>query len=100
MTETACEKLSRSTGNLKEKGGDIKEWSVTVFQLLAWVIEWDYMERLINLVIALRIFCHHVRFCCKLRTKFFKTETNKKSVAVDKLVHYLNRKRNSFQIDF
>jgi len=37
-----------------KEGGDIKEWSV--FQLLAWIVEWDYMERLINLVIALRIF--------------------------------------------
>lgn len=31
-----------------------REWSF--FQLLAWIVEWDYTERLINLVIALRIF--------------------------------------------
>jgi len=32
----------------------IKEWSV--FQFLVWIVEWDYTKRLINLVIALRIF--------------------------------------------
>ena len=49
-----------------KEDGDIKEWSV--FQLLACIVEWDYTERLINLVIALRIFLTHVRFCCKLRS--------------------------------